>query len=258
VIGGSTMRRKLLIGNWKMHKTVAESRGFAEALGRHADALSSEIEYGLCPPFTSLQILRVLLPTRVNLGAQNVHFEPKGAFTGEISVEMLAELGVHYVLAGHSERRHVFNESDAWVRHKVSAIGKAGMVPILCVGEDLRQRELNHTLRVVERQTMAGLAELDEAQVANSIIAYEPVWAIGSGMTPTPEDAEHVIGAIRTVVKAEKGQRAADEIRILYGGSVKPDNIAAFTNEENVDGVLVGGASLDVDSFVGMSKAMTQ
>lgn len=250
------MRRKLLVGNWKMHKTVAESRAFAEELGRHTDKLSPEMDFGVCPPFTSLQILRVLLPTRVELGAQNVHFEPKGAFTGEISVEMLAELGVHYVIAGHSERRHVFNESDAWVRQKVHAIASAGLVPILCVGEDLRQRELNHTLRVVERQTLAGLAELNEEQVAQAVIAYEPVWAIGSGMTATAEDAENVITAIRGVVKAEKGDYAAANVRILYGGSVKPDNIAAFMTQTNIDGALVGGASLDAKSYVQLAQSM--
>jgi triosephosphate isomerase (TIM) len=250
------MRRKLLVGNWKMHKTVAESRVFAEELGRNPDLLSPEVDFAVCPPFTSLQILRVLLPTVVQLGAQNVHFEPKGAFTGEISVEMLAELGVHYVIAGHSERRHVFSESDAWVRQKVHAIAGAGLVPILCVGEDLRQRELNHTLRVVERQTIAGLTELSEEQVAQSVIAYEPVWAIGSGMTATPEDAEKVIAAIRDVVKTEKGDYAAANVRILYGGSVKPDNIAAFMKETNVDGALVGGASLDAKSYLQLAQAM--
>jgi triosephosphate isomerase (TIM) len=241
-------RRKFLMGNWKMFKTVGEAMQFAEAIG--AEQLPSGIDYAIAAPFTALYALSSKLPVDVKLGAQNVYYEPQGAFTGEISAAMLKDVGATYVIVGHSERRHVFNESDEWIRHKVHAVVKAGMTPVLCVGEDLRQRELNHTLRVCDRQTVSGLAELSSDEVAATVIAYEPVWAIGSGQTPTPEDAESVIQAIRGVVEREKGADAAAKVRILYGGSVKPDNIAGFLGQPNIDGALVGGASLEASSFV--------
>lgn len=250
------MRRKVLIGNWKMFKTSAEASAFAKALAEASGELSPSLEYAVCPPFTALYAVRGALPGTVKVGAQNVYFEAQGAFTGEISAGMLAAEGVTYVVVGHSERRHVFNESDEWVRRKVQAVVQSGMIPVLCVGEDLRQRELNHTLRVVERQTRSGLAELTAEQTATSIIAYEPVWAIGSGLTPSAEDAESVIRSIREVVASEKGAQAAEQVRILYGGSVKPDNIAGFTNQPNIDGALVGGASLEPASFLKMAAAM--
>lgn len=250
-------RRKLLMGNWKMYKTDEEAVAFAEQLKARAGGLPAGPEYVICPPFTALAALGRALPDGVKLGAQNVHFEAQGAFTGEISAGMLAALGVSYVIIGHSERRHIFNESDEWIRRKVRAAVSAGLTPVLCVGEDLRQRELDHTLRVVDRQTRAGLAELTAEAAAACVIAYEPVWAIGSGLTPTPEDADRVIRAVRSVVAADKGEQAAASIRILYGGSVNPDNIASFTRQPDIDGVLVGGASLDADAFLQMAAAVS-
>ncbi|SFU88078.1 triose-phosphate isomerase [Alicyclobacillus macrosporangiidus] len=251
-------RRQLLAGNWKMNKTVAEARAFAEAIGRQADAFAGEADFAVCPPFTALHVLRVTLPARVALGAQNVYFEPKGAFTGEVSAEMLAEAGVRYVIVGHSERRHLFGETDALVGKKVEAVLGAGMTPILCVGEDLRERQLGHTERVVERQTKAALAGVDAGRAGEVVIAYEPVWAIGSGQTPAPEDAQRVVAHIRRVVEQEKGKEAAGRVRILYGGSVTADNIAGFTAQPDIDGALVGGASLQPDGFVRMAKAITK
>jgi triosephosphate isomerase len=249
-------RRKILIGNWKMHKTVAEARAFAEELGRHSSALTNDLDYAICPPFTALHILRVVLPANVALGAQNIHYAPQGAFTGEISADMVKELGATCVILGHSERRSLFGEDDQFIRQKVHAAVQAGLVPILCVGENLQQRELNQTLAVVRSQTEAGLEGLTPEQVEGAIIAYEPVWAIGSGLTPSPDQAQEVIAHIRSVVKEISGPRAADGVRILYGGSVKPDNIASFTQQPDIDGALVGGASLDPHSFVQMATAM--
>lgn len=246
-------RRKFLMGNWKMYKTVDEALAFANQVA--SEQLPDGIDYAVAAPFTALHPLARQLPEPVRLGAQNVYYEPHGAFTGEISANMLKDVGCTYVIVGHSERRHVFNESDEWVRHKVRAVVEAGMVPVLCVGEDLRQRELNHTERVCERQTVSGLAELSPDQAAAAVIAYEPVWAIGSGQTPTPTDAQRVICAIRAVVAREKGEAAAARIRILYGGSVKPDNIASFLQQPDIDGALVGGASLDPASFAKLAAA---
>jgi triosephosphate isomerase (TIM) len=249
-------RRKILIGNWKMYKTVAEARAFAEELGRHSNALTNVVDYAICPPFTALHILRVVLPANVGLGAQNMHYAPHGAFTGEISADMVKELGATYVILGHSERRNLFGEDDPLIQQKVNAAVQAGLVPILCVGEDLQQRELNQTLTVVRRQTEAGIQGLSPEQVAAAIIAYEPVWAIGSGLTPSPDQAQEVISYIRSVVAEVAGPSAAEGVRILYGGSVKPENIASFVQQPDIDGALVGGASLDPHSFVEMARAI--
>ncbi|MCF8568189.1 triose-phosphate isomerase [Alicyclobacillus tolerans] len=248
-------RQRLLVANWKMNKTVAQARSFAEELGRQTSALPTGVELAVCPPFTALQTLRVILPSRVKLGAQNVHDEPNGAFTGEISAEMLAELGTEYVIVGHSERRQGFGEADDWVARKVRAVLAHGMKPIVCVGEDLEQRNNQATLSVVQSQTSAALAGLEETQLANCAVAYEPIWAIGSGQTPSPQDAQTVITAIRETVATLSG-KAAQGMPILYGGSVKPDNIAGFVAQPDIDGALVGGASLKVDSFVALAKAM--
>lgn len=249
-------RRKFLMGNWKMYKTVGESVAFAETLSESTNELPDSVDYAIAAPFTALYALGAKLPAPVKLGAQNLYYEAQGAYTGEVSAAMLADVGTAYVLVGHSERRHVFNESDEWIRHKVHAVTRANMTPVLCVGEDLRQRELNHTLRVCERQTISGFAELSAADVGRAVIAYEPVWAIGSGQTPSAEEAEKVIQAIRGVVEAAKGSAAAASVRILYGGSVKPDNIAGFTGQLNIDGALVGGASLEPASFLKLALAV--
>jgi triosephosphate isomerase len=252
------MRRKLLIGNWKMHKTTAEARAFAEQLGRLSTRLPAGVDYVVCPPFTALHVLRVILPSAVRLGAQNAHPAPQGAFTGEVSVPMLAELGVAAVIAGHSERRQMFGDTDDLVRQKVKAIADAGLTPVLCVGENLAERQAGRTFDVIERQVRAGLADLTPSQTESAVVAYEPVWAIGTGQAATAEDAQAVIGRIRRLVAELHGPQAAAAIRILYGGSVKPDNIASFTVQPDIDGALVGGASLEAESFVAMAEAIAR
>lgn len=251
-------RRPLLAANWKMHKTVAEARTFAESLGQQSTRLPNRIDLVLCPPFTALNTLRVILPSRVALGAQNTHFETHGAFTGEVSAPMLAELGVQYVIVGHSERRQLFQETDAWVARKTQAVLQNQMRPIVCVGEDLNEQEQGQTEAVVTGQTKAALAGLSAEQVGLCVMAYEPVWAIGSGRTPTAEEAQMVIAQIRAVVRETAGKDAADKMPILYGGSVKPNNIGSFTAQPDIDGALVGGASLEPESFLALAVAMEE
>ncbi len=251
------MRRKLLIGNWKMYKTVAEARAFAERLGQLSQQLAPSNDYAVCAPFTCLHILRVMLPANVRVGAQNVHPAAQGAFTGEISTAMLKEFGTTYVIVGHSERRSLFGESDEWVGEKVDAVLAADMTPVLCVGEDLAEREAGQTLAVVQRQLRAGLAHVDAGNAANIVIAYEPVWAIGTGKTASAGEAQEVIAEIRSELRNLYGETAA-QIRILYGGSVKPDNIAAICSQPDIDGALVGGASLDAESFAAMAAALVE
>lgn len=249
-------RRPLLAANWKMHKTVAQARLFAESLGQKSAKLPGGIDLVICPPFTTLQSLRVILPSRVKLGAQNVHFETQGAFTGEVSAPMLAELGVDYVVVGHSERRQLFQETDDWVSKKTRAVLQHGMKPIICVGENLSEQEQGLTEQVVRRQTEAAFTGLSREEASHCVIAYEPVWAIGSGRTPSAEDAQGVIAYIRSVVRDTVSQEAAQLVPILYGGSVKPGNIASFTQQPDIDGALVGGASLEPDSFFELAVAM--
>ncbi|MFD1676740.1 triose-phosphate isomerase [Alicyclobacillus fodiniaquatilis] len=249
-------RTPLLMGNWKMYKTVAEARQFAENLGQRSADLVSGIDYVVCAPFTSLHVLRVMLPAQVKIGAQNVYPETEGAYTGEISPPMLVEFGTQYVLAGHSERRTLFAETDELIERKVRAIVEHGMVPVLCVGENLSEKESGKTNDIVAAQVQKGLAGLQADQVAAAVIAYEPVWAIGTGKTATAEDAQVVAKEIRQLVAAQFGETAAASVRILYGGSVKPNNIASFLAQPDIDGGLVGGASLDAASFADMAQAI--
>ncbi|WP_067849014.1 triose-phosphate isomerase [Alicyclobacillus mali (ex Roth et al. 2021)] len=249
-------RTPLLMGNWKMYKTVAEARAFAEALGQQSQKLDSRIEYAICAPYTCLHVLRVMLPAHVHLGAQNVFPEKEGAYTGEIAPGMLAEFGTKFVLAGHSERRMLFGESDQFINQKVKAIVVNGMTPVLCVGENSSQKEDGVTKEVVTGQVLQGLDGLSADEVASAIVAYEPVWAIGSGKTATPGDAQEVARAIRAAVAETWSDQAAEGLRILYGGSVKPENVASFVQESDLDGALVGGASLDPASFAAMAEAI--
>lgn len=256
-------RKKLLIGNWKMFKTATESRTFAAALNSQAGAeansakgASASVDLAICPPFTALAALVDTLPAYVKVGAQNVYFEEQGAFTGEISPAMLADAGVTFAIVGHSERRTLFGETDEAVGKKAEAVVKHGLTPVICVGENLAERDANQTADVVARQTRAAIAGLSAEQVAASVVAYEPVWAIGSGRTPEPADAEAVIDGIRQIISQEKGPDSAQNVRILYGGSVKPENIAAFGAQPNIDGALVGGASLEATSFARMAAAL--
>ena len=240
------MRTPLIAANWKMHKTVSEAVAFAHELSASLGPLEG-IEAAIAPPHPALVALGdALADSPVALAAQNVHPEPQGAFTGEVSVGMLAELGCRYVIVGHSERRALFGETDAWIAKKLAAVQAAGMGPILCVGESLEQREAGRTEEVVAGQLEASLALADPA--GELVVAYEPVWAIGTGKTATPEMAQEVHAFARKRL-ADRFGGAADAIRILYGGSVKPENAAALLAQPDIDGGLVGGASLDPASF---------
>ncbi|WP_353893829.1 triose-phosphate isomerase [Proteinivorax hydrogeniformans] len=248
-----TNRIPILAGNWKMNKTASESEKFFEEVAEKLDV--DEVEAVVCPPFTSLQAAKSLLSnSSIKLGAQNVHFEEKGAYTGEISPDMLKDLGVEYVIVGHSERRAMFGESDEIVNKKVLAVINSKMKPILCVGETLEEKEDNKTEEVCKTQVEEGLKGLTKAQLENVVIAYEPVWAIGTGKSATKEDANETIAFIRNTVKEFASNDVAQQIRIQYGGSVKPENISDYMAMSDIDGALVGGASLKVPSFVDIVK----
>jgi triosephosphate isomerase len=242
-------RIPLLAGNWKMHGTRAETTALADALAKSVGTVTGR-EVLIAPPFTALEAARqAIAGTRILLAAQNVHGEPKGAFTGEICAAMLVEAGCTHVIVGHSERRQYFCESDESVNARARGALGAGMVPVVCVGETLAEREAGTTGTVVERQVRGGLAGLDAAAVGRCVMAYEPVWAIGTGRTATPAQAQEVHGLIRGLLADLAGAAVANGVRILYGGSVKPDNIDALMAEADIDGALVGGASLDAASF---------
>lgn len=247
------MRTPIVAGNWKMFKTIAEAKQFAEAV-KQRDAVAG-VEQVVCAPFTALAALaEALKGTDVALGAQNMHFEEQGAFTGEISPLMLKEIGVRYVIIGHSERRQYFNETDESVNKKTLAALKHGLRPIVCVGESLEEREAGKTAEVVRKQTEAALTDVTPDQLADVVIAYEPIWAIGTGKSSTAADANETIAIIRSVIAERFGQQEADKVRIQYGGSVKPENIGGYMAEKDIDGALVGGASLTADSFFALVK----
>ncbi|MFI5316134.1 MAG: triose-phosphate isomerase [Myxococcota bacterium] len=242
------MRVPLVAANWKMHKTAAEAAAFARALVPSLAGLHG-VEVAVAPPFTALAALREALGSApVALTAQNAHFEKSGAFTGEVSVAMLAELGCRYVILGHSERRQIFGETDELVAKKLGAVQAAGLRPILCVGEQLAERESGRTFDVLARQLSGSLAAADRSRAAELVVAYEPVWAIGTGRTATPELAQEAHAFIRARL-ADRFAADAGRIRIQYGGSVKPDNAAELLAQPDIDGALVGGASLDPESF---------
>ena len=245
------MREKLFVGNWKMHFTLREAKAYFEKFLtlQSKNPLSNRI-IGVAPPFTALFYVKSLLKaTYIKLVAQNAHFAEKGAFTGEISPVMLKEIGVEYVILGHSERRHLLGEEDEFISKKVTSVYNIGLKPILCVGETLEEREEGETLERVSSQVKIGLQGLKSLQPQNLVIAYEPVWAIGTGRNATPEQAEEVHSFIRKVLEELYGKETALEIPILYGGSVTPENVGELMQMPNVDGVLVGGASLDPEKF---------
>jgi triosephosphate isomerase len=248
------MRRPFVAGNWKMHMTGEEALAFAAAfLARVGDV--EDVEIAIAPPFTALERLRSALQgSRVGLAAQNVHPEPKGAFTGEIAPAMLAELGCAYAIVGHSERRALFGETDEFVARKAAALLAQDIRPIVCVGETLEQREADRTFDVVGAQLAGSLASVAPARAADVVVAYEPVWAIGTGRTATPEIAQEVHAFVRAQLRERFGA-AADEIRIQYGGSVKPDNAKELLVQRDIDGALVGGASLDPVAFERIVRA---
>ncbi len=242
-------KKSLIAANWKMHKTVGEATAFAEGLQKAVGARKDR-ETVIAPPFTSLAAVRAVLREEgFKLAAQNCHFEDKGAFTGEISGVMLRDIGCDYAIVGHSERRHVFGETDDMVHKKVNAAFRYGMVPILCVGEVLEERENGKTSQVVGEQLEKAVRGLSVDQAGKLVIAYEPVWAIGTGKNATPEQAQEVHAFLRERFGALFDKTVANRIRIVYGGSVKPDNVDLLMAQPDLDGMLVGGASLEVDSF---------
>jgi triosephosphate isomerase len=246
------MRRPVIAANWKMHKTHLEAMHFVESLRNRLEARDYDrVEVVICPPFTALRTVQTTIDGAdmdVGLGAQNVHWAESGAFTGEISAPMLLKLGVTYVIIGHSERREHFGETDEWVNRKVRAAFQQGLLPIMCVGETLAEREAGGTEAKVEGQVRAGLAGVPVGNLPSLVIAYEPIWAIGTGRNAYPDDAQATIALIRNTVRAMAGE-VADEVRIQYGGSVKAGNIAGFMAQPDIDGALVGGASLDAEEF---------
>ena len=243
------MRTPLVAANWKMHKTVDDALAYAQAF-RALVAEVRDVEIVLAPPFTALHALAgALSGSGIGVAGQNLHPEPQGAFTGEISAGMLRDAGAGYVIVGHSERRHLFGETDAQVRAKVGAAIGARLVPIVCVGETLAERESSRTFEVLDRQLQAGLGGLGAADAGSLVVAYEPVWAIGTGRNATPEQAQEAHAHIRRQLGGVLGESIAGTRRILYGGSVKPGNVGALAAQPDVDGALVGGAGLDADSF---------
>lgn len=250
------MRTPIVAANFKMHRTASETARYAAALIAEIAELEG-VEIVVAPPFTSLDRAgRAFADGPVKLGAQNVHSEPEGAFTGEVSVAMLAELGCAYAIVGHSERRTLFGETDEHVSAKASALLAGGLRPIVCVGESLEEREAGRTRDVVEAQLDRSLASVDSARAGDVVVAYEPIWAIGTGRTATPEMAQEAHQAIRSHLEKAFGA-GADEMRIQYGGSVKPGNAAELMALPDVDGALVGGASLDPASFASIVRAAT-
>ena len=248
-----TNRKPLISGNWKMHHNHFEAIQMVQKLSYLLSPNDYDaVDVSIHPPFTDLRSIQTVLESDeipVALGAQHCHWEEKGAFTGEVSPAMLAKLNVSLVVVGHSERRELFGETDDDVKRKVEAILTAGMTPIMCCGETLEEREAGQAKNKVEQQVLAGLAGLKAPQVADLVVAYEPIWAIGTGQTATPEDAQEMCGTIRSVVRSRWGAEAADSIRIQYGGSVKPVNAPDLMRQSDIDGALVGGASLDADEF---------
>ncbi len=248
-------RRPLVAGNWKLHHTLAQARALASDLVRRIPA-DSHAEVVIAPPFTALVSVRdALSGSEIGLAAQDVHWEDRGAFTGEVSAPLLYDVGCRHVIVGHSERRQLFGEGDDDVRRKLLAVLRHAMTPIVCVGETLAQRERGETSAHVVGQVEAALGELDEEALSRVVIAYEPIWAIGTGRTAQPADAQAVHAAIRALVASRWGRPAADGLRILYGGSVKADTARALMAEPDIDGALVGGASLDADSFCAIVAA---
>jgi triosephosphate isomerase len=243
------MRRPFIAGNWKMHKTAAEASALATEVAASCRGLD-DIDIAIAPPFTALgAVKKALEGTSIALGAQNMHWEDKGAFTGEVSPPMLRDAGCRYVILGHSERRQYFGETDENVNRKVRAALSHDLIPIVCVGESEDERDRNITFVVVDRQLTGGLATVTAGQLASLVIAYEPIWAIGTGRTATPDQAQEVHSAIRAKLSTLFGKDAAAGVRILYGGSVKPDNVDSLMAEADIDGALVGGASLEARSY---------
>ena len=242
------MRKPIIAGNWKMNKNIKEALEFVKEVGARADR--DDVEAVICAPFLQLKDLKEATKgTKIKVGAQNMHFETSGAFTGEVSAEMLQEIGMDYVIIGHSERRQYFNETDETVNKKIKAAFENGLKPIVCVGETLEEREAGKTVEKITKQTELALEGLTKEQVENTIIAYEPIWAIGTGKTATSEDANNSIKEIRNKIAEIYGQEVANGVIIQYGGSVKSTNAKELFSMSDIDGGLVGGASLKAEEF---------
>jgi len=250
------MRKKIIAANWKMNNTVAETESFLESFRLEVEDVTG-VEIIIAPPFTALPKLSELLggSQKIRLGAQNFYFEKSGAYTGEISATMLRELFVKYVIVGHSERRAIFGETDAFINKKVLAAHASELKPILCVGETLKEREAGKEKHVLETQLRGGLAGVTPEQLLDTVIAYEPVWAIGTGKTATSAQAQDAHAHTRAVIAELSDQATADKVRIQYGGSVKPSNARELLHQPDIDGALVGGASLEARSFAEIIKA---
>jgi triosephosphate isomerase len=245
-------RTPYLAANWKMHKTIAESAQFVDAVLPKVEASGNDIV--ICPPFLALgEVVRLTRETAVRVAAQNMHEAESGAFTGEVAAPMLVDAGADAVVLGHSERRQYFGETDDSLARKVPAALEAGLEPILCIGESEEARDAGQTEGVLERQLQADLAEVDAERLAEVVVAYEPIWAIGTGRTASPEQAQEAVAFVRDVLRGRGAE--ADRVRILYGGSVKPANAAELMAQPDIDGALVGGASLDPDDFAAIVDA---
>lgn len=243
------MRKPIIAGNWKMHKTINEAKSFVEEI--KGSIKETDVEVVICAPYTILKDLKeVTKGTNIKVGAQNMHFEENGAFTGEISPLMLKDLEIDYVIIGHSERRQYFNETDETVNKKVKKALEHSIIPIMCVGESLEEREAGDTKSIVKSQVEKGLQGINHEDIKKIVVAYEPIWAIGTGKTASSEDANEVIAYIREVIKNVSSEDISEEIRIQYGGSVKPSNVEEIMNQSDIDGALVGGASLEPKDFI--------
>jgi len=243
------MRKPFVCGNWKMNTDRKGAVALAQATAKTAGEVRG-VEVGVCPPACYLEaVLGAAKGSALAVGGQNMHFEATGAFTGEVAGPMLKELGCRYVILGHSERRHVFGESDELVSKKVHAAFRFGLLPILCVGETIEERKANQTEAVVRRHVTTGMAGLSKDQARQVVIAYEPIWAIGTGLTATPQQAQEVHGYVRGLLAIAYDETLAQQVRIQYGGSVKPDNTFDLMSQKDIDGSLVGGASLKADGF---------
>lgn len=243
------MRKPIIAGNWKMNKTISEAEQLIDEIKN--EKLNESVEAVLCVPYLSLAKAKEMTrDTNINIGAQNMHWEESGAFTGEVSPTMLKEVQVDYVIIGHSERRQYFNETDETVNKKVLSAINHGLAPIICVGETLEQREENIHITLVAEQIKAAFSNVSNEDATKTVVAYEPIWAIGTGKTASSEQAEEMCALIRSTIKALYGKETAESIRIQYGGSVKPGNVSELMSMENIDGALVGGASLKSSDFV--------
>lgn len=246
------MRRMFIAGNWKMHTDRVSAVALAESLADQSTSLG-HVDLAICPPYVYLDaVARAIAGSELAVGAQNMYHEDSGAYTGEVSAAMLLDVGCKYVILGHSERRHLLGETDEMVNRKLLAAHRAGLAPIVCVGELLEQREAGQTLEVIRTQFEGSLAGLSDEQMARTVIAYEPVWAIGTGKVATPDQAQEVHADLRKIIAGRYNEQLAEKVVIQYGGSVKPDNAAELLGRPDIDGALVGGAALKAESFLGI------